>query len=197
MHQVKIRHPIEGDDIDVLFVEMESSLDNDARESSIPYLKTQRKVVFEKEGSIALVAVKDSRIVGLIKFVTWRDRAWMRMLYVLSEFKGQGIEEFLIKEAMRRLNESRISIISHHWLPSSLLPSVALLSAGFKKLTRAFMERDVEACVGQVVFPAGYAVRNWDRISSMISQRCCIKFSPSLTSASMPCSSLSIQPLRV
>lgn len=157
MHQVKIRHPIEGDYVDTLFDEMESSLDDDAREFSI----SQRKVVLKKGESIVLVAVKESRIVGLTRFVTWRDRAWMRLLFVLSEFRSQGIEELLLKEAIQRLNESRISIISHEWLPSSLLPSAALLSAGFKTLTRAFMEGDVEACAGRVVFPAGYAVRNW------------------------------------
>lgn len=162
MHHVKIRHLIEGDDVDPLFDEIGISLNDDAREFSIPYLKAQRKVVYEKEESLVLVAVKDNKIVGLIRFVTWRDRAWMRLLLVLSEFKDQGIEGLLIREAMRRLNESRISIISHEWVPSALLPSMALLSAGFMKLTRAFMERDVEARAVQVVFPAAYAVRNWD-----------------------------------
>jgi len=41
---------------------MENSLDDDAREFSIPYLKAQRKVVFEKEESLVLVAVKDKKL---------------------------------------------------------------------------------------------------------------------------------------
>jgi len=78
MNQVKIRHPMEGDElgIDAIFTEIEGTLDKDAKDAHATWLKGQRQAIFDAkyEGPFkALVAVKDEGIVGLVRFPHWKD----------------------------------------------------------------------------------------------------------------------------
>jgi len=167
MNQVKIRYPKEGDEsgVDAIFTEIEGTLDKDARDTYALWLKRQREAIFDRPFT-GLVAVKDEEIVGLVGFPYWKDRGWIRLVYVLTKYRGQGIEELLLKGAMQRLKDGQISLISYDSPPLVLscvaLPKEILLSEGFSTLTRALMEKRIETHVEPTILPYGYSVKKWD-----------------------------------
>lgn len=171
-HRFMIREPNKGDDLDTLFADMESIIDDNvvpkgdwgSRDEIISWLKVVReRVLSEEYASTALVAVKDSRIFGLVGFPSSKGRAWIRLVHVLSEYKGHGIEDILMKEAVRRLKGSHVSSINYNpGIKPRAEPLAAFRSEGFKTLTRVHMEVNVESCARSITLPESYIIKNWD-----------------------------------
>lgn len=171
MHQARIRHPVEGDELGVvaLLAEIKGTMDGESRDIYAAWLMGQQEAIFDERNagpSKALLAIKDDRIVGLTRFPSYRDRGWIRLVYVLSEFRGQGIEELLFKGAMQRLKDGQISLIGYDSpppVPSYVaLPAAILLSEGFSTLTRVLLEKRIEMHIEPVILPYGYSVKKWD-----------------------------------